>query len=63
VSFRHRSHKLAAIRRIAELYPGLALLLVGDSGPGGKAPAVVVEARGLKPDGASGGGDAGSGLL
>src|SRR5918994_7427095 len=53
VPFRHRSHKLPAIRRIAELYPGLPLLLVGDSGPGGKAPAVVVEARGLKPDGAS----------
>jgi phosphatidate phosphatase APP1 len=30
--FGHRAHKLAAIRRIAETYPALPLLLVGDSG-------------------------------
>jgi phosphatidate phosphatase APP1 len=45
--FGHRAHKLAAIRRVADLYPHLPLLLVGDSGQ--EDPEIYHEAVGLYP--------------
>jgi phosphatidate phosphatase APP1 len=45
--FGHRTHKLAAIRRIAETYPALPLLLVGDSGQ--EDPEIYREVVGLLP--------------
>jgi phosphatidate phosphatase APP1 len=45
--FGHRAHKLAAIRRIAERYPGLPLRLVGDSGQ--EDPEIYREVVGLFP--------------
>lgn len=45
--FGHRSHKLAAIRRIAETYPALPLVLIGDSGQ--EDPEIYQEVVGLFP--------------
>jgi phosphatidate phosphatase APP1 len=45
--FGHRAHKLAAIRGVAELYPRLPLLLVGDSGQ--EDPEIYHEVVGLFP--------------
>jgi phosphatidate phosphatase APP1 len=45
--FGHRAHKLAAIRGVAELYPHLPLLLVGDSGQ--EDPEIYDEVVGLFP--------------
>jgi phosphatidate phosphatase APP1 len=45
--FGHRAHKLAAIRAVADLYPHLPLLLVGDSGQ--EDPEIYHEVVGLFP--------------
>ena len=45
--FGHRSHKLAAIQRVADTYPGLPLLLIGDSGQ--EDPEIYHEAVSLFP--------------
>lgn len=43
----HRSHKLAMIRRIAETYPALPLILIGDSGQ--EDPEIYQEVVGVFP--------------
>jgi phosphatidate phosphatase APP1 len=45
--FGHRAHKLAAIRAVADLYPQLPLLLVGDSGQ--EDPEIYHDVVGLYP--------------